>query len=198
MIKVGKIKENGEIEREYHGQGHIFKDQEAFYEKDGICYVSELSDTQYTYDDFVRIANNNLTLAKLLFDFVNWQSPSTLYDEWLSISEIKECDNCKKTFLTEGDEDMECPYCDNNKEENKCICAETNCILSTELEYKGDTIFADLRLDLDHEEKSELDINIGFINPETRKVQHSVWSDSLPIKYCMVCGQNLKYRHCYK
>lgn len=197
MIKVGRINKNGEIEREYYGQGDIFKDEEAFLKKEGVCYVAELSDEKYTYDDFIKIANNNLKLAKLLFEFVDWQSPSTLYNDWLNDDEIKECDECKRTFITEGDEDMECPYCNEDKKGKKCICDQTDCILSAELTYKGNTIFADLRFDLDEEERHELDINIGFMDPETLEIHDSEWSKSLPIKYCPMCGKDLKYRYCY-
>ena len=54
-LKVGSYTppdENGEgekIVREFYGQGHIFKDEDAFYHRpDDPCYIPELSDTVYT------------------------------------------------------------------------------------------------------------------------------------------------------
>lgn len=115
MIKVGSI-ENGKIEKCFYREGLIFKDEEAFLKKEGTCYVAELSDEEYTYGDFIKIAKNNEELASQLFYNVCWESPYTLYDQWLNDGEIKECDKCAKTFITEGDKDMECPcYNKNNK-----------------------------------------------------------------------------------
>lgn len=111
MRTVGKIK-NGIIEREYHGQGYIYKNFEAFNSKsDEICYVPELSTdegetattentTTYNYNDFLELANgfletneesrawckeNNVKaddIATELFHAVDWQHPETLLNEW--------------------------------------------------------------------------------------------------------------------
>lgn len=39
--EIGKITKEGKIEKEYHGQGYIYKNFENFYKREGICYVSE-------------------------------------------------------------------------------------------------------------------------------------------------------------
>ena len=111
MLKVGEIKENGEIVRDYYREGFIFKDDEAFKNKKGTCYVAELSDNKYTYDDILAIANNNEFIANELYATVDWQHPSTLYDEWINYGEIIECEACGKSYLTDGDENAKCPYC---------------------------------------------------------------------------------------
>ena len=75
------------MKRKKTDNGYCFKDRQAFNNKKGICYIPELSDQKYTYLDFLRIANNNKTLAQNLFDIVDWQHPETLLDEW-SIEEL--------------------------------------------------------------------------------------------------------------
>jgi hypothetical protein len=101
MNIVGNILPNGEIEREFCGQGFIYKNLEAFTNKtDEVCYIPELDDEKYTYKDFVRICqefiDNNEDvkeyckreettaedIAVNLFEFVDWQHPETLVDEW--------------------------------------------------------------------------------------------------------------------
>lgn len=103
---VGKILENGIVEKEYHGQGCIYKNFEAFEKKtDEVCYVPELTDEDtveegYKYKDFVELAQSFIDenedvkeyceesktsaedIATELFQAVDWQHPSTLIDEW--------------------------------------------------------------------------------------------------------------------
>lgn len=110
MIKIGSI-ENNEVERCFYREGLIFKDEEAFLNKSGICYVPELSDDMYTYADFLKIANNNCELAKALFYNVCWESPYTLYDMWVNDGEVIECTCCNNVYLTDGDDEMPCPKC---------------------------------------------------------------------------------------
>lgn len=79
-----------------------------------------------------------------------------------------------------------------SKPNNKCICAETDCVLSATHNYKGNTIFADLRLDMDDSDRQpELDINLGFYNSENNQMLSSEWSESLQINYCPICGRKL-------
>lgn len=111
---TGEILEDGEIERGQTNQGLVYKNPLAFRHKNGICYVSELSDDEYTYEDFLRISNGNEDIASILFETVDWQSPSTLYDEYIQSDEIYECTNCKKSYLSYDIE--HCPYCNCKKE----------------------------------------------------------------------------------
>ena len=39
--EIGKILEDGTIEKEYFGQGYIYKNFENFYRREGVCYVPE-------------------------------------------------------------------------------------------------------------------------------------------------------------
>jgi len=81
-MKIGEIK-NGKIHKEYYGQGYIYKDIDAFENKSNeTCYVPELTDTQYNYNDFLRIAKGNHNVATALFEECDWQHPETLMDEW--------------------------------------------------------------------------------------------------------------------
>lgn len=110
---IGEILEDGTIEKDYTDQGLVYKNQLAFITKKGTCYVPELSETEYTYDDFLEIAKGNHDIASQLFYSVDWQSPSTLYDEWIQEDEINECTNCKKAYFSY--EVTRCPYCSSPK-----------------------------------------------------------------------------------
>lgn len=198
MIKIGEILENGEILKANYIEGLIFKDEEAFINRNGICYVSEQNDKKYTYDDFLNIGRRSYSIARILFCNVTGESPSTLYDELVSNGEIIECDTCRKAYLSNGNKDMECPYCSKKEVEKvTCKCHDTNCILSVDMEHNGQKTFADLRFDLD-DKRHELDINLGVCDGNTNKTIKSSWSESLPLRFCPFCGIELKYRDCYK
>ena len=77
-------KENG-------GEGEIYMNFTAFENKsDKVCYIPELNDTKYTYNDFVRISKGNINLAKILFEMVEWQSPEVIFNELVDNGEIDE------------------------------------------------------------------------------------------------------------
>jgi hypothetical protein len=81
------------IEREWYGQGYIFKDDEAFYNHlDKVCYVPELHDGGYTRQDFLDLVNGRVDFAEELYFMVDWQSPETLLNEWVP----EEWDACPK------------------------------------------------------------------------------------------------------
>lgn len=107
--------ENGEgeiIEREFYGQGMIFKSDEAFYDAehpDRVCYIPELSDTTYSRNDFLRACNDQTDLAEELYEAVDWQHPETLLEEWEREGELDICMECGKMFNCYGE--TECPYC---------------------------------------------------------------------------------------
>lgn len=115
MIKVGSVekRENGEwqIDREWYGQGYIFKDEEAFLTTpDAPCYASELSEVVYTHLDILRICNGQEEIAKLCFDEIDWQHPETWLDEALRYDEFEMCPKCKKLYPMYG-ERCACPVC---------------------------------------------------------------------------------------
>lgn len=71
-------------------QGFCYKKEDFDWDKgdiDTVIYIPELAfenipleiDDIYTKGDFINLANEK---AERLFNEVDWQSPSTLYDEW--------------------------------------------------------------------------------------------------------------------
>ena len=104
---------NGEkIEREFYGQGMIFKNDEAFYDEehpDRVCYIPELSDSKYTRNSFLTICNNQPELAEELYQSVDWQHPETLMDEWERDGEVDTCEACGKLFNCY--DETSCPHC---------------------------------------------------------------------------------------
>lgn len=111
---VGEILDDGEVEKGQTNQGLVYKNPLAFRQKNGVCYVAELSDYGYTYEDFLNISNGNKDIANIIFEEVDWQSPSTLYHEYVMEDEICECSGCKKSYLSYNVES--CPFCGCKKE----------------------------------------------------------------------------------
>lgn len=130
MLKVGSIEmRDGEwiIKREYHEQGFIFKDEDAYInQKDKPCYVPELDDAVYIGNDFLELCNGQQDLADELFEFVNWQHPETLKDEWLDHDEWIFCEDCGNIVnYGDGFGYKSCPYCgrkvdEDNDETDRC------------------------------------------------------------------------------
>ena len=116
--KIGNYNEGtGEIERDWYRQGFIFKDPDAFYNHPHkVCYVPELSDSAYTANDFLFIANGDKELATDLFEEADWQHPETILDDWISNNELVWCHKCHKYYYN-NDEYADignvspCPYC---------------------------------------------------------------------------------------
>ena len=72
-----------ELQREFFRQGWVFKDWDTFHNRpDMPCYVPELHDAVYTRNEFMNLCNGQEEIAERLFYEVDWQSPSTLLDEW--------------------------------------------------------------------------------------------------------------------
>ena len=110
---IGEILENGEIIRGLSAQGEVYKNSKAFYEKSNeVCYLSELNDYKYTYEDFLNIAYGSEEVAEFLFDIVDWQSPETLVEDCLSNDEVYHC-SCGKMYVSYGVDC--CPYCTRRK-----------------------------------------------------------------------------------
>lgn len=68
-------------------QGFVYKNMNEFKPCGGVCYIPELSDTMYTYDDFMYICKDYDT-AITVFDMVDWQHVETAYDEFKECEEI--------------------------------------------------------------------------------------------------------------
>jgi hypothetical protein len=105
--------ENGEgekIVREFYGQGHIFKDEDAFYHRpDDPCYIPELSDTVYTRNSILQECNQQDDLAEEVFEALDWQHVSSLLEDWQRNGELDTCKECGKMFNCCGV--TKCPYC---------------------------------------------------------------------------------------
>lgn len=105
--------ENGEgekIVREFYGQGHIFKDEDAFYHRpDDACYIPELSDTVYTRNSILRECNDQTDLAEEVFEALDWQHVNSLLEYWFRNGELDTCKECGKLFNCYGV--TKCPYC---------------------------------------------------------------------------------------
>lgn len=105
------------IERDFFQQGYIFKDEEAYLDKespDKVCYIPELSDSLYTRHDFLEMCNGQEDIADFVFDAVDWQHPETyLEEQWAE--ELAECPACGKWFWCYGVH--YCPHCGAKHEE---------------------------------------------------------------------------------
>lgn len=110
---IGEILEDGEVEKGQTNQGLVYKNPLAFRQKNGICYISELHDYGYTYEDILNESNGNEDIANIIFNHLDWQSPSTLYHEYVMEDEIFECTNCKQSYLSY--EVDKCPFCECKK-----------------------------------------------------------------------------------
>lgn len=103
------------IDRDYYRQGWIFKDEEAYCDKEHserVCYIPELSDSLYTRQNFLDMCNGQEEFAKELFYACDWQQPETLMDEWIRESEWVICSKCEKLInYGQGSNDTTCPHC---------------------------------------------------------------------------------------
>jgi hypothetical protein len=100
------------IEREYWGQGWIFKDEEAFYNHcDKPCYVPELSDTVYTKQAFINMCGGREDYAQECFDTVDWQHPETWVEEQFANGEWDECPACHHWYSRWAKDKPPCEKC---------------------------------------------------------------------------------------
>lgn len=67
------------IERGATDQGYVYKNFEAYKTGVGVCYIPELTDTEFTRADFEEFGEH----ADEVFYWIDWQSPHTYYDELL-------------------------------------------------------------------------------------------------------------------
>jgi uncharacterized protein (DUF983 family) len=99
------------IERDFFGQGMIFKDEEAFYNHyDKPCYIPELSDAVYTKQDFIDLCGGREDFAEVCFETVDWQHPDTWIEEQFTSGEWDECPACKR-FYDRYDKPEPCSKC---------------------------------------------------------------------------------------
>lgn len=121
-LKVGGYMPENEgreavVDREYYGQGWIFKDEEAFLlHLDQVCYVPELFDDAYTRQNFLDMCNGQEEIACECFYALDWQSPETWLNEQFDTYEMDFCPICQKIYCMMG-EQIPCPECGTNPEE---------------------------------------------------------------------------------
>ena len=86
-----KVDDKGNVvsfERGATLQGFVYKNLDEFKPSGGVCYIPELSDTMYTYDDFMDICDKDYGAAITVFDVVDWQHVETAYDEMKESEDI--------------------------------------------------------------------------------------------------------------
>ena len=109
-VKVGSFKPADEmnekgavIERDFYRQGNIFKDEEAYLDKehpDKVCYIPELSDSLYTRQDFLDMCNGQEDIADRIFEAVDWQHPETyLEEQWAEAVSYTHLDVYKRQVI---------------------------------------------------------------------------------------------------
>jgi len=100
-----------DIQREFHGQGMIFKDEEAFlHHADKPCYIPELSDAVYTRQDFIDMCGGREDFARECFYTVDWQHPGTWVEEQFTHGEWAQCPACERWYDRYG-ERLPCDHC---------------------------------------------------------------------------------------
>ena len=196
MVKIGKIEKlnNGawKIEREWYGQGSVFKDEEAYRNRpDEPCYVPELSDTVYTANDILALCNGQKDFADELFEGLDWSHPESLMEDWMVNDEWVRCSHCGKLVnYGAGCNNTVCPFCGKvigdepekgeikwfsviatvleafkgKDADEKTIWSDGNEILCPTEEYAN--AVADLIECLYRAEGKEVDAIIGFYDPK--------------------------------
>ena len=95
-LKVGSkdIHEDGTVTytKDWYRQGFVYKDEEAFlFSEDDICYIAEddypEEEIRYTRKDIMRICENNWNTARIVFYLLDWQHPSSVYDEYIELED---------------------------------------------------------------------------------------------------------------
>ena len=74
----------------YDYVGAPMKDEQAFKDKHGICYIPEASDQAYTYFDIAAITCNNHETTERVFQLCEWQHPDTIFEEGVREGEWNE------------------------------------------------------------------------------------------------------------
>jgi predicted Zn-ribbon and HTH transcriptional regulator len=87
---IGEIKD-GVVIKGSSGEGFIYKDPIAFSNKEGICYVPELSDTTYSYKQFLDLAGGNEEVAEMIFNKVTWEHPESFLEQAYYLVKCREC-----------------------------------------------------------------------------------------------------------
>lgn len=109
---VGRKLPDDTYEKEFYRQGTIYKNLANFERKKGVCYVPELSDDEYTYQDFLDLCGGNPDMAEYVFETVDWQHPESLIDGDMAEIGVWPCKICEYLYDTETHD--YCPRCGRN------------------------------------------------------------------------------------
>ena len=103
------VRSNRFYRKSFTGQGFIYKNPDNFRKKYGVCYIPELSNTPYTYQDFLSLCGGNAGMAEYVFEQVDWQHPESLIDGNLADIGVMPCKICAYLYDTESYD--YCPRC---------------------------------------------------------------------------------------
>lgn len=114
-LDYGHVDENGEIVREYTEEGdtgYVYRSEEAFNKKEGICYIN-INGDKYSYADFLEAAHGNEDIARGSFEMqiCTWNTPQEYIWDGLEedIDFFVECYGCG--YIYDHNEEVICPKC---------------------------------------------------------------------------------------
>lgn len=115
MEKIGEILEDGTVVRGESMDGYIYKDYQAFFDKNGICYIPEKTGdnineediSTYTYDNLLDMCRGNKDLAERLFHNLTWEHPDGCLEQ---LDGVVECQGCG--YMYDVEESDVCPKCE--------------------------------------------------------------------------------------
>jgi DNA-directed RNA polymerase subunit RPC12/RpoP len=93
-------------------QGYVFKDERAFMlHKNKVCYIPELSDAEYTRQNFLDMCNGQAEFAAIVFEAVDWQHPETYVEEQFVHGEWDTCPECGRWYDRHASPPNPCGKC---------------------------------------------------------------------------------------
>lgn len=109
-LNIGQIID-GLIITEYSNEadGFVFRSQEAFNKKEGICYVNMFGN-EFTYSEFLEASAGNEEIAASCFEMMicTWNFPDSYIEDGLDEGYFVEC-SCG--YLYDHKEVDKCPKC---------------------------------------------------------------------------------------
>jgi hypothetical protein len=109
-LNIGQIID-GVIITEYSNEadGNVFRSQDAFNKKEGICYVNMFG-SEFTYADFLEATGGNEEIASWCFEMMicTWNLPESYIEDGLDEGYFVEC-SCG--YVYDHHEVDKCPKC---------------------------------------------------------------------------------------
>lgn len=96
--------------------GQVYRNQEAFENKEGICYIN-IFGTEYAYSDFLEAASGNAEIAIWCFEMMicTWNCPESYIEDGIDSDYFHEC-SCG--YIYDHHETDKCPKCNRPKDLN--------------------------------------------------------------------------------